>query len=391
MQSALRPYASAGVAIVGASVIAVSPVAAPLPGAPVFREVALTTLGDIVNPWIDQYNTAITDYTQIANNYYLAPHVGLQQFMVNSARLLAELFADPSKLGEVSIQAQDNLNTVAQTMTLLGADSDTVKAVTEQTMDSCPLSCHTFIYGLLPGLLPPDLVAPLQPVVNFIASPLSGVLMGVLGPGLAPWVALINSIGDGDGLNATLANMVGAFFNGATLDLDALLPLLNSGTLLPLPEAISFTHLDIAFGGLFSPGVVSNGPWELYDSTGDPFISVPSVGGSMFNSVGMGIQAGATALTADSHPIGPLGALQGMSEILGLQLGSNWNGKLDPTSFDKYPAFPPGVGLPAPTIPELPTSDAGDTGDAAAAAAGQLDFSDTFGELAHDLSSWLSL
>jgi hypothetical protein len=382
VQSALRPYATAGVAIVGASVIAITPVAAPLPDTATVRDVALTAgdaaLGDFLNPWIDQYNTAVTDYTQIANNYYLAPGVGMQQFMVNSAELLKELFNDPSKLGDIAIQTQDNLNTVFQTETLLGADSDTVDAVAKQTLDSCALSCHTFVYSLLPGLLPPDLVEPLQPLINFIASPMSGVLIGALGPFIAPFVALGNSISDGDGFSEILANTVGAFFNGATLDLDALLPLLNSGTLLPLPEAISFTHLDVAFGGLFSQGVVSNGPWELYDSDGDPFISVPSVGGSLFNSLGMGIQAGATAISADSHAIGPLGALQGLSEIIGLQLGDDWNGKVDPTSFTKYPAFPPGAGLEPPTIPDLPTSDAGDAGDAGATAAGSFDFSDFF-------------
>lgn len=390
MQSVLRPYATAGVAIVGAGLVAVTPVTVPLGGgAHRFDDVALAaTLGDFLNPWIEQYNQAVTDYMQIANNFYLAPGVGLQQFMVNSAELLQEVFNDPSKLGDISVQTQDNLNTVFQTMTLLGADSDTVKAVTEQTLDSCSLSCHTFVYGLLPGLLPPDLVAPLQPVINFIASPLSGVLVGALGPFIAPWVALANSIGDGDSFSEVLANTVGAFFNGATLNLDALLPLINSGDLLPLPEAISFTHLDVAFGGLFSQGVVSNGPWQLYDSAGDPFVSVPSVGGSLFNSLGMGIQAGATPLTADSHAIGPLGALQGMSEIIGLQLGSDWNGKVDPTSFTRFPAFPPGVGLPPPTIPELPTSDGG---DAAAAAVGGLDFSDMFDDVGTDVSNWFSL
>src|SRR5699024_9745885 len=148
---------------------------------------------------------------------------------------------------------------------------------------------------------------------EFLGSPLSGVLIGALGPFLAPWVALGNSIGDGDSFAEILANTLGAFFNGATLNLDAAIPLVVNSGLLVLPPGTTVEHLSLALGGLFSPGVVANGPWDIYDSAGNTLFETPAVGGSMFNSLGMELAAGPQPIDVTPHPVGPLAALQGLS------------------------------------------------------------------------------
>jgi hypothetical protein len=240
----------------------------------------------------------------------------------------------PSKITSVTAEMRDNLQTVLNSLTLVGAYSDTVDTVLDQTMhDSAPTGffSHQTAFSLLPGALPPDLAPTLTPILNFAASPLSGILIGELGPFVSPFVALGNSISDGDSFSEILANTVGAFFNGADLNLDPLLPAINGAGL--LPAGVSFEHLDIALGGLFSPGDVANGPWELYDSAGNPFLSVPAVGGSMFNALGQTLDAGPLAISTIGHPVGPLAAWQGLSELIGLELGSNLNAKEDPGSF----------------------------------------------------------
>ncbi len=93
MQSALRPYATAGVAIVGASVIAITPMAAPLPDTATVRDVALTA-GD--GAWADVFNETSANLTQLLNNFSLAPFVGAQQALVNQDDFAQQLINDPA-------------------------------------------------------------------------------------------------------------------------------------------------------------------------------------------------------------------------------------------------------------------------------------------------------
>ena len=84
--------------------------------------------------------------------------------------------------------------------------------------------CIMLMFSEIPGFLPASDAAEITPIINFLASPASGIIMGDLGPDIAPWVALCNSITAGDDFNTTLADMAGAFFNGADLNLDSLIP-----------------------------------------------------------------------------------------------------------------------------------------------------------------------
>ncbi|MEB3035296.1 outer membrane porin GjpA, partial [[Mycobacterium] nativiensis] len=184
----------------------------------------------------------------------------------------------------------------AYTMLGIAADDPTAATTILHTLSGgADLSTftlgHSLLFGLLPQLLPAFLppgtdVEPINAIINFISSPMSGMIMGMIGPGISPWIALMNSINDGDGLNEILANMTGAFFNGATLDLGFILPLLDG--VVP-PGTLS--HLDFAFGGLLTPGSVANAAYTTYDASGNIVSEVPAVGGSIFNSVGLAIDA----------------------------------------------------------------------------------------------------
>src|SRR5699024_10041554 len=75
----LRPCATVGVAALGASLIAATPVVEPLLEADrlVATDVALTAGGalGLLEPWQDVFNTASANITQLLQNYYLAPGV----------------------------------------------------------------------------------------------------------------------------------------------------------------------------------------------------------------------------------------------------------------------------------------------------------------------------
>ncbi|MFV8320564.1 PE domain-containing protein [Mycobacterium sp. 23] len=151
-----------------------------------------------------------------------------------------------------------NLRTAAQSVFLVGAPQDVASAVVQHTLggvtqatngsvtppEIVPINdVHVQLYEGLVGLadfqtgssgFEQALVAGLT---NFAASPASGVLLGAVGPFVSPAVALWNTAGSvfadltggspvaalGHLINAP-ANVVDAFFNGATLNLDALAP-----------------------------------------------------------------------------------------------------------------------------------------------------------------------
>lgn len=378
MQQTLRPYVTAGIAIVGSGLIAATPVTTPLANVPTFRDVALTSaLTDAMAPWIAQYNTAAENFTVLANNYSAAPEVAAQQFMANTQAWIQQVLDDPSQIPVVVNEMQEQLRAVTNGYTLLNVAADDPIAVTtvlHTLSGGADLTTftlgHSLLFTLLPQLLPAFLppgtdADAILPILNFIASPMSGMIMGMLGPGLSPWIAMMNSINDGDGLNEILANMTGAFFNGATLDLGFILPMLDG--VVP-PGTIS--HLDFAFGGLFTPGSVANADYTYYDASGNIVDAVPAVGGSIFNSVGLAIDASGflgvpLTLTVNSQAVGPLGALMGWEQAMaGLMGGSPWN--WDGKNGNPPPMEPPLAGFSLPIVPTDFFDDGGTGGSAQA-------------------------
>ncbi|KAA8958643.1 outer membrane porin GjpA [Mycobacterium sp.] len=246
-----------------------------------------------------------------------------------------------------------NLATALEAAALLNAPSVIDASVTAQTLGGVseatlggrlfhaeapvPIEAvHTQVYsGLLgegfsvPGGTEGDVLAALD---NFGSSPLSGVIIGFLGPVLSPEVALLNSIdtavaditaGDPSAALTALAdapvNTVNAFFNGATLNLDAFAPALESFVSAGDNGGESIATLNLALGGLFSPGSVVDGVGGVENG----------VGGSILNSVGMELlfhapddDAGGT-VTITGDPVGPIAALDGLANIVGEVFNGN--------------------------------------------------------------------
>lgn len=264
---------TAGVALIGCSMIAVTPVALPLPVAEV-PTLRLTSSIDPTGLWADVIHSAPT---AIAGN-------------------LEDKFAAATFVG---------VDVASQVGTTLAA----------QTLDFNHLWALQYLSGMDMGMgvVPISPVEPAATVLTLLSSPLSGVLMGMFGALISPEVALINSIGAiadslGGGnpsaavqdLLATPANVVGALFNGATLSLDPLLPLLNE--ILQVPDGNEIIGASLDFGGLLSPGVTEAG----------------NVGGSIFNALGLDLIMVGMGMpySAPGEGIGLIGAVANLADMI---------------------------------------------------------------------------
>src|SRR5690625_4739968 len=252
-----RRHAVAGVALVGAGLIAAGPVTAPELTTVRARAVALTMSWDQVFENI----TANAQTVSAAN-----------QDALNS--LFTGLFGS---------SATENLQTALQAASLVGAPDDVVSAVLPHSLggeadavDSTTGRDDVHIFNvhqeLYDGLsTSDDFHSPVDEpgyldFVNFVSSPMSGVLIAALGPLISPLVALYNSVSAGEFADIP-ANVVNAFFNGATLDVGQLLPdLLSAVDDYAIEGSDGGEHIDalfFAFGGLFSPGLVRDGVGDV--------------------------------------------------------------------------------------------------------------------------------
>ena len=248
--------------------------------------------------------------------------------------------------------ALNNLVTAAQSVALIGAPTDVQSAVVNHTLGGVTTitagpddgtlvpDIHLHVYQGLVGT--GDFTPPSGPegalvsaLANFSASPLSGVLIGALGPVVSPAVALFNEghaifadltgatphpVADLAALLDTPATVTNAFFNGATLNLDPLAPIFNPFVSAGDDGGEQLNGLSVAFGGLFSPGQVItgvNGP--MYYGTG----------GSLFNSLGLDLslippdEGAGDIIAVPGIPVGPIGATAGLIDIFGQALGGS--------------------------------------------------------------------
>jgi len=300
------------------------------------RDVALMSGdADLLTPWIDQFNIASENATTLLNTFSEAPFVGGQQAIADLSNYAQQLLDDPENINSVTQQLQQNLADVLQGFTLqgqVGLPSQTGDLLTEVIKHTLaidgpfPIFGHHGILNYLPQFIPASIpYSDVQPIINFLASPSSGILIGELGPAISPVVALINSVDAGDDWNTTLADMVGAFFNGATLNLNGLLPLIQEAGI--FPQGLSMTNLDFGFGGLLTPGDVSGNGYE--------------VGGSIFNSLGITLTGAAIpggGFTLPAEPVGPLGAWEGWDQTIAALLG--WDGSGSPLADVTLPTIP---------------------------------------------------
>lgn len=340
MHATVRPYATAGVALVGAGLIAATPLATPVPALPNVQSPTVALTG----AFEDVLNAASANLTSLLNNWYLAPGVGMQQFWANQMDYRDQLLNDPAgSTNAVIEEMQKHLNAVISGFGLQDTTDETHATVLNHTMDGT----HALMFGQIAGYIPADVDASqIMPIIQWLGSPQSAIVMGMLGPGISPWIALLNSITDHDSLGDTLTNMTGAFFNGATLNLDDLLPTINGFGV--FPAGMSMDHLDIAFGGLFSPGAAQVGPYEVLGPGGEVAASVPAVGGSIFQSVGIEFSGVPVLQNLDlnSAATGPIAAWQVWGQTVGALLGSGWDGK------GPVVVTPPLAGTDLPLLPD---------------------------------------
>ncbi|BBX90737.1 outer membrane porin GjpA [Mycolicibacterium boenickei] len=363
MHAALRPYATAGIALVGASVIAVTPVIAP-PAPPDIQvpriaaaEVGLTAATDVLSRWVEVFNTASGNATKLADFSFEAPATALQQVIVNQVGYMGDVLNDPANIGSVFERIGANLQKAFSWATMQGLPDDINDPGLVPVLALSNDPVHTLVVALLPSFLPEGTPEFVTPLVHFLASPLSGVLIGFAGPLISPAAAALNSIMAGDLLNLP-ANVVDGFFNGATLNLDALLPAINGAGV--LPEGTTFDKLGIAFGGLLSPGTTANTiPFGTQ-------VGEPGIGGSVFSSLDLAITTNALGfpftLQAPGVPVGPIGALASLSQIVAGAIG--WDGEGNPLTHISFPTLPTGsentapVSAPLSAVAEAPDVNA---------------------------------
>lgn len=323
MNSTLRPFVTAGVALVGAGMITVTPVATPMLEAHAMHDVALTADLDFTGAWSDAIATAQANLAD------------LQTAAQDANSALDEVLSDPENLNM-------DLEQLGAALTFLAGDQKTfIDPLTAWTLngagpdgDATVDATHALLFPILTnqaGELAPDLFPtipePIPEIVNFLASPLSGVLIGALGPSVAPLVALANSVeaiganlgGEDPDAMAVLqelinipANMFNGWLNGATLNLDFLIPVVSEAGL--LPEGADITSLSFAFGGLLTPGVVGADPTD-FGTFGD---AIPG-GGSILNSLGLTLSITdplELELPFLAHGVGLAGALIGLEQVL---------------------------------------------------------------------------
>jgi hypothetical protein len=321
MQLTYRPWITTGVALAGASLIAATPAAAPLPKVEV-PALQLTADFDPLGLWQEVFNTASANATAIAQDYFEAPLPVLQQSIVNQVNFLGDFLNNPGSIGSILGDIWGNGTAAA-----LAPFSPFIPAANSDLTGSLD-SAHQLLFGLISSLLPDQ-----QSLLDFLASPASGWLLGELGTILSPTLQFINDVtGIIDAISGPTpdwttalqdlvnipANLTGAYLNGyGPYDL---LPLLDKLGI-ELPSLGSFgniTALDVDLGGLLSPG------------------------GSLFNA--LGVEAGilvfgrpVTLLDVDGVPAGPLASLVQMTQAMSQAIG--WDTVGNPLTHLTFPTL----------------------------------------------------
>lgn len=327
MHTTLRPFATAGVALVGATAIAITPVA-PTTLATDMRvaspAVQLTAAVDPITPWLEVFNNSEVNFANLVNTWLQAPAPVLQQVIANQIGYLSQLPDFPA--------------IIEQMVANLGAAIHTPFAIDPSTLENTqnadkPLS-HRSLWTILEALgadspIPPEL----QPLINFSTTYTSGILLGLVGPVISPVLALAASVtaivenltGATPDLQAafntlinTPATMVDAFLNGGqSVDITPVLDAI--GLSLNIPDLADMNSVGITFGGLLSPG------------------------GSIFNALSFDmLVAGSIPVNIPGNGPGFVGSIIGLTNAIAKAIG--WDGVGNPLA-------PP---LTTPETPETP-------------------------------------
>ena len=249
-----RSYLTAGVAALGAATIAVAPVqplshqSAIAPQQVSNLAVGLASSIDPITPWINTIQGAADNLVGLFDAFAERPFPIVSQTIANQLTYLGEL----PNIGLILNQVIGNVGNAIRAPFV--ADTSTLD--TSVIDGALP---HSVIWTMLPQFI--DIPAALEPVLDFTTSYTSGILIGLVGPLVAPVLALVDSassivhklvnadiIGALNDLINIPAAVTNAFLNGGqTLQLTPLLNLF--GVKIPDIERIGIT-----MGGLLSPG-----------------------------------------------------------------------------------------------------------------------------------------
>ncbi|MGV0871730.1 outer membrane porin GjpA [Mycolicibacterium sp. XJ879] len=319
MPVTLRPYTSAGLALVSATAIAMTPVvAAPsLPDVKVANPaVQLSAAVNPIEPWLQIWETSETNVANLADLWLEAPAPILQQVIANQLGYLQQLPDFPVILEEMvgNLQAALTAPFAEDLSTLTGSRA----------------SLYDIMMNGLGTILPPGVPPELQPLFKFQTTYLSGVLLGLVGPVINPVLALGASIhtivgnltGENPDLEAALntlintpAAMVDSFLNGGQqIDIT---PLVNA---LGIEHPLDELTVKLTFGGLLSGA------------------------GTMFNALDFTFSDG-----SGIDGIGPgfVGSLIALTQTIAKAIG--WDGEGNPLA-------------PALNAPETQSADVNDPG-----------------------------
>lgn len=322
MKTSVRSHLTAGLAVVGAGAIALTPVSPVMQSAGLSAHrvdalaVQLSSSIDPITPWVNTIVGAIDNIGGLASEALGNPFPILQQVIGNQLTYLGELPDIGTILGQVFGNVGNFVGApfVETPLAINPADSGETTGAIAGPIDHFTFYVLTVSEGNI-GLLTPAQIAQIKPIFDLLTMPATGVALGLAGPVIAPVLALVDSVGaivsalgSADIIGAINelinipANLTNAFLNGGQfLDLAPLAQLVG----LELPSII--TSFGLTVGGLLSQGA-----WT--DTTrGDYF---PSTGpGVAFDA--LALQAAVTTplpvgVNLEGLPLGPIGTLIGM-------------------------------------------------------------------------------
>jgi hypothetical protein len=268
MQSAVRSYLTAGVATVGAGVIALSPIAPPMPALHLpsvhQAEVQLSAAVGPIESWVQVVQQAVANLDDIGQQFAADPAPILKQVIANQS-------ADIALLGKA---AQQGITGISDSFSALPA---TLQAAAKQLAAGQVVDAvNTLLAPVLGDLTEivveplvtgfPVITNPMQNLTNFIAT--IPTLVGTLGlPILGPVYSVINAAAATvqtviDNVPAVAVN---AIINAPATLTGALLNGFGDGAISGLPAAGLLTGLNAGLG------ILTAGPIAALISIRDAF------------------------------------------------------------------------------------------------------------------------
>ncbi len=331
MNVSYRSYLTAGVSVLGAGAIALSPVQ-PLPAASPALAKASSTAAvnlaasiDPITPWIETFQTAKVNTTQLYEaKRNPGPTTPVLRQIIQNVQVYATELNDPQLIIQQITQNIQNaikapLDEAVLPSGVSGNINNTI-GVTCVVDPNCGVDAATKWQTtyLLTQLGSPELAA-LVPIANTLSTPLMGAILGWAGPGLGAiaqtidtvnavttaikaqdWTAALNEV-----INYP-AYVTNAVLNGGEqLDVTQVVGAIASQMGITLPAG---TKVGIATGGFLSPAVALGGT----DPAGTTPLPFRGWGGVAWDSVSLEANVGGIGVWTKGTPVGNSGTQYGL-------------------------------------------------------------------------------